>query len=130
MKRNRKTGRRPRTLVPEMDRFSPLLNDDPVPSRGATYTVEVKVWLWKGKGAWHFANLPKAESAEIRRKFAAAKRGWGSIAVSVRIGDTEWDTSLFPNSKSSCYMFAIKASVRQAEDIAEGSVVTAHVTVR
>ena len=33
------------------------------------------------------------------------------------IGSTTWQTSVFPDSKTGCYVLPVKKSVRQAEDI-------------
>ena len=53
--------------------------------------------------------------------------GWGVIPVRARIGATEWTTSLFP--KDDRYLAPIKASVRQAENLAEGDEVTIRLAV-
>lgn len=118
----------PRMRVPaENLRFSPLLPAEDSTS-GRDYTVRAKVWRWKG-GSWHFANLPLKQSAEIRRRFGGTARGWGSIRVKIRIGETEWSTSLFPSNKNKTYLFAIKAGVRKAEDIDAGDRITAVVHI-
>jgi hypothetical protein len=108
------------------ERWSPLLPAEN-PAQNRDYKVRTKVWLWKG--AWHFANLPARPSARIRKIFGATARGWGSIRVRLRIGKTEWDTSLFPDRKSKTYLFAIKAAVRKAENIAAGDGITVRVHV-
>lgn len=113
----------------EPDRFSPLLDAEPeVPD--AAIAVKAKVWRWKQDSGWHFATVPKAQSAQIRSRFSGARRGWGSVPVRVKIGQTEWETSLFPQGKTGSYLFAIKASVRNAEGIEEGGVITALVSLR
>jgi hypothetical protein len=104
-------------------RWSPLLPADETSVRD--YTVRAKVWRWKGDGGWHFVTLPVKQAAAIRRQFGATARGWGSIRVRVKIGDTEWNTSLFPAKKAKSYLFAIKADVRKAESIDEGDRITA-----
>jgi len=53
--------------------------------------------------------------------------GWGMIPASVRLGKTEWKTSLFP--KDGRYIVPIKASVRKAENLAEGDKVTVRLEV-
>lgn len=108
-------------------RWLPLLPADD-PATGRDFTVRTEVWRYKG-GAWHFASLPKKQAAEIRRRFGSTARGWGSIRVRVTVGETQWDTSLFPERKSATYLFAIKASVRKAESIAAGDRITAQVHV-
>lgn len=113
----------------DMERFSPLLDDEPT-LPGGTFTVETTVWRYTGAGGWHFANLPEALSAEIRAKYAKSAKGWGSIPVHIRIGETEWETSLFPAKKTRSYLFAIKASVRKDEGIVDSSRITAHIRIR
>ena len=110
-------------LTREEERFSPLLPAEDLAS-GRDYTIRAKVWRWKN-GPWHFATLPIKQAAEIRRRFGASARGWGSIRVKVKIGDTEWPTSLFPERKAKSYLFAIKAEVRKAEDVKAGKRITA-----
>jgi hypothetical protein len=50
------------------------------------------------------------------------------IPVHVRIGKSEWTTSLFP--KDGRYLVPIKASIRQAEKLEEGDIVTLRLEVR
>ena len=114
-------------MAKKEDPFSPLLPAEDS-TTGRDYTVRAKVWRWKS-GSWHFANLSAKQSAEIRRRFGATARGWGSIRVLIKIGETEWNTSLFPSNENKTYLFAIKASVRKAEDIDEGDRVTALVRI-
>lgn len=126
----RKAGgasKKTRTAPISLDPFSPLLPADDL-SSGRDYTVRGKVWRWKG-GAWHFVTLGAKQSAEIKRRFGGAARGWGSIKVRVKIGDTEWETSIFPTESNKAYLFAIKKEVRKHEDIDAGDTVTATVTV-
>jgi hypothetical protein len=47
----------------------------------------------------------------------------------VRIGKTEWRTSLFPDRKSRSYMFAIKGEVRRREAIEAGDAISALVQI-
>jgi hypothetical protein len=54
--------------------------------------------------------------------------GWGVIPVTVRLGQTEWKTSLFP--KNGGYLVPIKDSVRKAEALGQGDVVTLRLEVR
>ena len=48
--------------------------------------------------------------------------GWGVIPVLVTIGDTEWETSLFP--KDGRYLVPVKDMVRKAELLDLGDTVT------
>jgi hypothetical protein len=117
-----------RKPTPLEDRWSPLLPADD-PAAGRDYTVETRIWRYQGAAAWYFANIPTEPSAEIKTRFGSSSRGWGSIRVRVRIGKTEWNTSLFPDKKSSTYLFAIKADVRKAEGLSDGDPITARVSI-
>lgn len=99
------------------------------PQAKAEYRVRATVWLHLGRGGWHFASLSPKASREIRARFGMNARGWGSLPVRVRIGETEWRTSLFPGAKPRRYLFAIKAEVRQKEHITAGDTITATVRV-
>jgi hypothetical protein len=87
-------------------------------------------WLYAGKGAWYFVTLPQECAAEISffsKALNGGKRtGWGSVRVTVQVGKTIWQTSLFPDSKNKSYVLPIKAAVRKAENIIDGQ----HVKVR
>jgi hypothetical protein len=117
-----------RKPTPFDDRWSPLLPADDA-TTGRDYTVETQVWRYKGAAAWYFAKLSPAQSADIKSRYGATARGWGSIRVQVRIGKTEWSTSLFPDKKSGTYLFAIKAEVRKAEKLSDGDHITAQIHI-
>lgn len=78
----------------------------------------------KPGAAWHFVTIDGQVAAEIR--FAALGRtgGFGSIKVEVRIGETRWRTSIFPQRESGGFVLPIKAEVRKREGLAEGDAVT------
>lgn len=84
-------------------------------------TFTAPLWLWNGKGAWHFVTLPVDDSQIIR--MAVPRRGWGSVRVKARIGETSWATSIFPDSKSGAYLLPVKADVRKAVGLTPGDAV-------
>ena len=87
------------------------------------FKFRAKVWIYPGmKGAWHFASVPKKESAEIKKIFGALAGGWGSLPVDVTIRKTSWKTSIFPDKKSASYILPLKSDVRKKEKIYEGDV--------
>ena len=53
------------------------------------------------------------------RKLEGMARGFGSLRVSATIGDTRWQTSVFPSRKEG-WTLPVKAAVRKAEDLSEG----------
>lgn len=95
-----------------------------------SYNFRSEVLVYPGTGAWRFLALPKKQGQEIKEKFANSAKAWGSIPVSVTIGKTIWDTSLFPDKKSGSYLLPLKAKVRKAEDIADGASVSFSIRVR
>ena len=66
--------------------------------------------------------------ATMRRLESGSKRGWGSLRVAARIGETMWRTSIFPGNDAS-WLLPVKADVRKAEGVAEGDTVEATIWV-
>jgi len=87
-----------------------------------------KIWFWKGPAPWYFVTIPAKQSRDLRAISGVVTYGWGMIPVHVRIGKSAWTTSLFP--KDGRYIVSIKASVRKAENLAEGDHVTVRLDVR
>ena len=76
----------------------------------------------RGKG-WTFISVPLEASEEIRAFSAVRPRaGSGSVRVSVTIGGSSWQTSVFPSENGS-YVLPVKKAVRRAEGIDTGDVV-------
>ena len=86
-----------------------------------------KIWFWKGPAPWYFVTIPADESDAIKAISASVTYGWGVIPVIVRIGKTEWTTSLFP--KNDRYLLPIKADIRKAENLNEGDEVIIHLKI-
>lgn len=79
------------------------------------------VFEWRGPAPFFYVAVPDAESAEVRAVASAVTYGWGMVPVTVRIGGTEWRTSLFP--KEGRYLVPLKDAVRRAEGIGAGDAV-------
>lgn len=82
-----------------------------------TYEVKTKVWLYPGMAGWHFVTIPTETAKNIDYYFRHAKKGWGSLPVTVIVGKTSWKTSIFPDKKSESYLLPLKAEVRKKEAI-------------
>jgi len=106
-----------------------------VPDGGAgpwpeSWSVRGPVWLWQGsdgapaKGSWYFLTIDGETAAAIRAA-ATNAAAWGSVYVEATIGATVWRTSLFPSKAAGGWLLPLKAAVRKAEKIADGSVVDA-----
>ena len=87
-----------------------------------------KIWFWKGPSPWYFVTVPEKECRDLKGILGFVTYGWGMIPAIVRIGKTEYKTSLWP--KDGSYIVPIKASVRKAEKLEEGDEVTVHLRVR
>ena len=74
------------------------------------------LWVYQSKAAWYFLTVPKEDADHIKH-FVPRRNGFGSVKVSARIGETQWQTSIFPDSKSGGFFLPIKAAVRKAEDL-------------
>ena len=87
-----------------------------------------KIIFWRGPAPWFFVTVPAKHSRAIKAISSMVTYGWGVIPVHVRIGKTEYSTSLFP--KNGRYLVPIKASVRKAEDLDKGDKITVRLEIR
>jgi len=81
---------------------------------GPTFAFSTEIWVSDAGGSWVFATVPEDITDEIEA-LDLPRRGFGSVKVGVRIGETEWSTSLFPDKKIGSYIFPVKGAVRDAE---------------
>ncbi len=84
--------------------------------------IKFRAELWKYEGvaaAWYFFTVPYEESVQIKYHNVFRKKGWGSVPVLVKLGKSVWKTSVFPDSKSGCYILPVKAEIRKANNINE-----------
>lgn len=87
-----------------------------------------RVIEWRGPAPYYFVPVPDAESDDIREVAAMATYGWGVIPVEAHIGETAFETSLFP--KDGGYLLPLKNAVRKPQGIAAGDDVSVRMTVR
>ena len=87
-----------------------------------------KIWFWHGPAPWYYVTVPEEQSRDLKAILGFVTYGWGMVPAVVRIGKTEWKTSLFP--KNGLYIVPIKANVRKAENLEEGGDVTVRLDVR
>jgi hypothetical protein len=86
-----------------------------------------EIVYWRGPAPFFFVRIPEEESGQIKAVSSLVTYGWGCIPVHVQIGNTRFQTSLFP--KEERYLVPIKASVRKSEKIEEGDTVTIQLDV-
>ncbi len=87
------------------------------------------LWKYSGESAWHFITLPSDISARIKF-LQAGRRGFGSVRVFATLGNSRFETSVFPDSKSGSYLLPVKASIRKAEKIGHGDEVVCLIELR
>jgi len=85
------------------------------------------IWHWRGPAPFFFVTVPDDQSAQLREVARAVTYGWGMLPVRAAIGATEWRTSLWP--KDGRYVLPLKDAVRRAEQLDEGDVVTARLSL-
>ncbi len=88
------------------------------------FTFDGEVVKGQGEGAWHFIQLPLDLGEELAKiASGSGMRGrWGSLKVEATVGQTTWNTSIFPDDDGS-FLLPVKADVRKAEDVGEGDLV-------
>jgi len=103
-----------------------------------THTVTAPLWIWtsdKALASWHFLTIEGAAGEAIhalalmRRLENGRRKGWGSMKVLATIGDTSWETSIFPANDAKGWLLPVKAAVRKAESIVAGDEVKVTVKV-
>lgn len=86
-----------------------------------------EMWFWKGPAPWHFVTVPARDCDALNATSAIVSYGWGMIPVTVRIGRSEWKTSLWP--RDGRYIVPVKEAVRRAEGVGPGDTVTVRLLV-
>lgn len=76
---------------------------------------DIEVIYWRGPAPFYFAPVPEAQVKKIKEVSSQLSYGWGVIPARVKIGKTEFTTSLFPRQGG--YLVPIKNVVRDAEGI-------------
>jgi hypothetical protein len=83
------------------------------------FTFVASLWRWKGESPWHFITVP-FEVADDIDDATPLKAGFGSIPVTVTVGETTWSTSLFPSKEMESYILPMKKEVRASEQLSPG----------
>lgn len=84
------------------------------------------IW-WRGPAPFVFVPVPPDVASDIKAISAHLTYGWGVIPAKVRIGGTEYTTSLFP--KNGGYLVPIKVKVQKAEGVNVGNMVRMRLTL-
>jgi hypothetical protein len=82
---------------------------------------------WRGPAPYHFVQVPPAVADDIREVVSMVSYGWGVVPAEVRVGRTDFHTSLFPRNGG--YLLPLKDAVRRAEGIDLGDTVEVSMTL-
>lgn len=93
-----------------------------------SFDFEALLWLYPGKGGWHFVTLPEEIGGAIR-VLSGPRAGFGQLPVMAVIGRKRFRTSLFPDAKSGSYLLPVKVDVRRSEGLVAGDPVRVSLTV-
>jgi hypothetical protein len=63
---------------------------------GVDASFSAELFEWRGPAPFYWLSLPEDVSEYVREEAAMASYGWGAVPVRVRIGRTEWETSMLP----------------------------------
>jgi len=83
------------------------------------YEFTAEPFLYPGDDAccWHFVSFPKDLAKEIRGNHKWQEEGWGRMKAMVKIGKTEWKTSVWFDTKHDTYLLPVKKEIRRKEKI-------------
>ena len=90
------------------------------------FRSRVVVWSYGIDGenfdsAWRFARMPENISAKIiEMQKGKPRRGFGAVYAKIKIGKTEWTTSIFPDWHSPTYILPLKKKIRYKENLYDG----------
>jgi len=77
------------------------------------YTFSAKIWY----SEWYFVSLPKEMAKEIREHLKYLEEGWGRLKAIAKIGNSEWKTAIWYDTKHQTYLLPLKTEIRKREKI-------------
>ena len=78
---------------------------------------------------WTFVSLPKELSTEIRDNFKHLEEGWGRMKVAAKLGESEWQTAIWFDTKQDTYLLPLKAKIRKQENVVLGEDVKINIMI-
>ena len=89
-------------------------------SKGIKYAFTSEIWKYPAPAGWHFASLPLKLAKEIRENLKWQEEGWGRLKAIAEIGNSEWETAIWFDTKMNTYLLPLKAEIRKKENLKEG----------
>lgn len=81
------------------------------------YEFTAKAWKHSAPNGWHFVSLPTEISTEIRENLKWQEEGWGRLKATAKIGNRQWDTAIWFDTKYKTYLLPLKEEIRKKENI-------------
>jgi len=88
--------------------------------KGIKYEFTAKPWRYSEASGWHFVSLPGELSKEIRDALKSEEEGWGRLTATAKIGNSEWKTAIWFDTKLNTYLLPLKAEIRRKENLETG----------
>lgn len=82
-----------------------------------SYKFSTIVWQYSMPNGWYFLSLPAEIAMEIRGNLKWQEEGWGRMKAAAKIGNTEWETAIWYDTKLKTYLLPLKAEVRKKEKL-------------
>ena len=89
-------------------------------SNSIKYEFSAKVYYHSTSAdmiGWTIVSLPKEISVDIGNNFKQLEQGWGRMKITAKIGDSEWQTAIWFDTKQDTYLLPLKASIRKKENV-------------
>lgn len=86
-------------------------------TKGIKFEFNALPWQHIGPANWVFLSLPKNIAKEIRDNLKNEEEGWGRLKATAKIGDTEWKTAIWFDTKKNTYLLPLKADIRKKKTL-------------
>lgn len=89
-------------------------------NKGVKYEFSAKVCHYSSSGSnmgWYVVFLPANMSKEIRESLKCLEEGWERMKITAKIGNSDWQTAIWFDTKHDTYMLPIKGEIRKKEKI-------------
>jgi len=87
------------------------------------YEFSACTWQHSSPGGWYFVSLPVEMAAEIRANLKWQEEGWGRLKAMASVGNAEWETAIWFDTKHQTYLLPLKAEVRKREGIEANQII-------
>lgn len=86
-------------------------------NRKIKYEFSARSWQYTSPNSWCFVSLPIEIAKEIRENLKWQEEGWGRLRVTAEIGNSQWETAIWYDTKHNTYLLPLKAYIRRKENI-------------